>query len=132
MRYDIVVLGSGPAGLSAAVAARGRNKSVLVVGNRWQDSPLARAECVDNYLGLPSMTGAELMDRFTRHAEESGANLVTGTVISQFHSIRPPATEYSVLNWTSSRYFRVSGVRPGRQKSQPSSTAVQITSPIPC
>ena len=60
----------------------GRNKSVLVVGNRWQDSPLARAECVDNYLGLPSMTGAELMERFTRHAEESGANLVTGKVIS--------------------------------------------------
>ena len=82
MRYDIVVLGSGPAGLSAAVAARGRNKSVLVVGNRWQDSPLARAECVDNYLGLPSMTGAELMERSTRHAEESGANLVTGKVIS--------------------------------------------------
>ena len=82
MYYDIVVLGSGPAGLSAAVAARGRNKSVLVVGNRWQDSPLARAECVDNYLGLPSMTGAELMERFTRHAEESGANLVVGKVIS--------------------------------------------------
>ena len=82
MRYDIVVLGSGPAGLSAAVAARGRNKSVLVVGNRWQDSPLARAECVDHYLGLPSMTGAELMERFTRHAEESGANLVVGKVIS--------------------------------------------------
>ena len=82
MRYDIVILGSGPAGLSAAVAARGRNKSVLVVGNRWQDSPLARAECVDNYLGLPSMTGAELMERFTRHAEESGANLVNGKVIS--------------------------------------------------
>ena len=57
MRYDIVILGSGPAGLSAAVAARGRNKSVLVVGNRWQDSPLARAECVANYLGLPYMTG---------------------------------------------------------------------------
>ena len=82
MYYDIVVLGSGPAGLSAAVAARGRNKSVLVVGNRWQDSPLARAECVDNYLGLPSMTGAELMERFTRHAEDSGANLVVGKVIS--------------------------------------------------
>ena len=82
MRYDIVILGSGPAGLSAAVTARGRNKSVLVVGNRWQDSPLARAECVDNYLGLPSMTGAELMERFTRHAEESGASLVTGKVIS--------------------------------------------------
>ena len=41
MRYDILVLGGGPAGLAAAVAARGRDKSVLVVGNRWQDSPLA-------------------------------------------------------------------------------------------
>lgn len=54
MRYDIIVLGGGPAGLSAAVAARGRNKSVLVVGNRWQDSPLARAERVDNYLACPA------------------------------------------------------------------------------
>ena len=80
--YDVIVLGSGPAGLSAAVAARGRNKSVLVVGNRWQDSPLARAERVDNYLGLPSLTGAELLERFSRHAEESGANLVVGKVLS--------------------------------------------------
>ena len=37
MGHDIIVLGSGPAGLAAAVAARGRNKSVLVIGNRWQD-----------------------------------------------------------------------------------------------
>ena len=37
--YDIIILGSGPAGLAAAVAARGRDKSVLVIGNRWQDSP---------------------------------------------------------------------------------------------
>ena len=80
--YDVIVLGSGPAGLSAAVAARGRNKSVLVVGNRWQDSPLAWAERVDNYLGLPSLTGAELLERFSRHAEESGANLVVGKVLS--------------------------------------------------
>ncbi len=82
MRYDIVVLGSGPAGLSAAVAARGRNKSVLVVGNRWQDSPLARAERVDNYLGLPGVTGMELLEQFRRHAEELGADFVLGRVIS--------------------------------------------------
>ena len=82
MTYDIIVLGSGPAGLSAAVTARGRNKSVLVVGNRWQDSPLARAERVDNYLGMPGLTGAEMMEQFHRHAQEMGAEFVTGRVIS--------------------------------------------------
>lgn len=82
MSHDILVLGSGPAGLAAAVAARGRGKSVLVIGNRWQDSPLARAERVDNYLGLPGVTGMELLEQFRRHAEELGADFVLGRVIS--------------------------------------------------
>lgn len=82
MKYDIIVLGSGPAGLSAAVTARGRNKSVLVIGNRWQDSPLARAERVDNYLGMPGMTGMEMLEAFQRHAQEIGVEMVTGKVLS--------------------------------------------------
>lgn len=82
MKYDIIVLGSGSAGLSAAVTARGRNKSVLVIGNRWQDSPLARAERVDNYLGMPGMTGMEMLEAFQRHAQEMGVEMVTGKVLS--------------------------------------------------
>ena len=80
--YDIIILGSGPAGLAAAVAARGRDKSVLVIGNRWQDSPLARAELVDNYLGLPGRTGRELLQAFYSHAQETGAEFVVGKAIS--------------------------------------------------
>ena len=82
MAYDLIVLGSGPAGLAAAVAARGRNRSVLVIGNRWQDSPLAKAERVDNYPGLPSLTGVELLEKFYRHAVEAGAEFVVGRAIS--------------------------------------------------
>lgn len=82
MSYDVIVLGAGPAGLAAAVAARGRDKQVLVVGNRWQDSPLARAEKVDNYLGLPGLTGAEMLERFQDHALNMGVELVTGRVLS--------------------------------------------------
>ena len=78
MAWDIIVLGSGPAGLAAAVAARGRNKSVLVIGNRWQDSPLAKAERVDNYPGLPGRTGLEMLEEFHRHALELGAEIVVG------------------------------------------------------
>ena len=82
MEYDIVILGSGPAGLSAAVAARSRNKSVLVIGNPMEDSPLARAERIDNYLGLPGLTGLELLRVMKKHTEEMGAQFVTGRVIS--------------------------------------------------
>lgn len=82
MSYDILVLGSGPAGLAAAVAARGRGKSVLVIGNRWQDSPLARAERVDNYLGLPAGSGSDLLAQFYDHAVKAGADFVTGRAVS--------------------------------------------------
>ena len=82
MKYDLIVLGSGPAGLAAAIAARGRNKTALVIGNRWQDSPLARAEKIDNYLGLPGCTGYELLEHFQRHAVSAGVEFVTGRAIS--------------------------------------------------
>ena len=82
MIYDILILGSGPAGLAAAIAARGRNKSVLVIGNPWQDSPLARAERVDNYPGLPGRTGLELLEELFRHAQALGTEFAVGRVLS--------------------------------------------------
>lgn len=82
MTYDLIVLGCGPAGLAAAVGALGRGKTVLVLGNSWKDSPLAKAERVDNYLGLPGRTGMELMQEFYEHAKAMGAQFVEGRVIS--------------------------------------------------
>ena len=74
MVYDIIVLGSGPAGLAASVAARGRDKSVLVIGNRWRDSPLAKAERVDNYPGFDQgIDGYALGENMRRGAERFGA-----------------------------------------------------------
>ena len=82
MTYDLLVLGTGPAGLSAAVTARGRGKSVLVMGALPQDSPLARAPEIDNYLGLPGMSGGEMLARFEEHARRAGAEFVRGRVVS--------------------------------------------------
>lgn len=82
MAYDLIVLGSGPAGLAAALGARGRGKSVLVIGNRWQDSPLAKAELVDNYLGTPGVTGAEMLAAFTDQVAQAGADFVVGRAVS--------------------------------------------------
>ena len=91
MSYDILVIGGGPAGLSAAVNARARGRSVLVVSNPLKENPLWPAERVDNYPGLPGVSGAELLKELRRHAEQAGAEFVTGRALS---SVRMPEDWY--------------------------------------
>ena len=80
--YDIAVIGGGPAGLSAAVNARARNKSVLVVTNDYRESPLYKAEWVDNYLGMPGRTGPELLEAYHSHAEAMGPVFRAGRALN--------------------------------------------------
>ncbi len=80
--HDIVIIGGGPAGLSAAINARARGKSVLVVTNDYHDSPLYRAKKVDNYLGMPGETGAQLMDTYWAHAQSMGTEFRDGRVLT--------------------------------------------------
>ena len=91
MSCDILVIGGGPAGLSAAVNARARGRSVLVVSNPLEENPLWPAERVDNYPGLPGVSGAELLRTLRRHAERAGAEFLTGRVLS---SVRMPDAWY--------------------------------------
>lgn len=86
MSYDVLVIGGGPAGLSAAVNVRARGKSVLVVSNPPEESPLWRAEMVENHLGMPHRSGAEMLTEFRRHAGAAGAEFRTGKVLSTVRS----------------------------------------------
>lgn len=80
--YDILIVGGGPAGLSAAVAAQSRGKRCLVISNPWERNPLSKAPQIHNYLGMPGVTGREMMEQFQRHALELGAELRVGRVLS--------------------------------------------------
>lgn len=80
--YDVLVIGGGPAGLSAAVNVRARGRSVLVVSNPLEENPLWPAQRVDNYLGLPGLSGRELLTAMRRHAEDAGADFREGKVLS--------------------------------------------------
>lgn len=82
MAFDVLVIGGGPAGLSAALNVRARGGSALVISNPPEENPLWRAERVENHLGMPGMTGAELLTAFRRHAEAAGVELRTGKVLS--------------------------------------------------
>lgn len=78
--YDIVIVGKGPAGLSCAMTARMRGLSALVVGPQNSTSWLARTERIDNYPGLPAVSGAALLAAFAAQATELGAEQRTGMV----------------------------------------------------
>lgn len=85
MSYDVLIIGGGPAGLSAAINVRARGRSVLVVSNPMEDSPLWRAEVIQNYLGLPGVTGPEMLETFHRHAVESGVEFREGKALTSMY-----------------------------------------------
>ncbi len=67
--YDSIVIGSGPAGLSAAVYAKRANVSVAVVEKEYEGTgQIAESGNVNNYLGLPNSNGYELGEKFREHA----------------------------------------------------------------
>jgi thioredoxin reductase (NADPH) len=78
--YDIAIIGGGPAGLSAAVNARARGKSAAVFTKGPETSALWKAARIDNHLGLSGVTGREMMERFSRHAADAGADITLGSV----------------------------------------------------
>lgn len=87
--YDLAVLGCGPAGLSAAVNATIRNKKVVVVGAEVCSPPLHKAQKINNYLGMPDVSGGELLDRFVQHARQIDIEILNSkaTSISELNGL---------------------------------------------
>ncbi len=91
-RYDVVIIGGGPAGLSAAIYAARSLLDTVVISKDFGGQVLD-AHLVENYPGFPSITGAELMARFREHAEKFGAELVQAEV----KEIRRENNEFVVI-----------------------------------
>lgn len=82
MNYDLLIVGAGPAGLTAAIHARARNKSVLAISNAPLSSPLCKAPAMANYPGLPGVTGRELVEGLVKQAKDLGAEFRQGRALS--------------------------------------------------
>ena len=68
-RCDIAIIGTGPAGLEAAITAKIRNKKILLFGSRDLSSKVEKAHTIQNYLGLPAISGEELQAAFASHLQ---------------------------------------------------------------
>ena len=73
--YDLLIIGSGPAGISAALSARARNLDFLWFGSRALSPKITKAERVMNYPGLPAVAGPEMRDAFLRQIDGLGIEI---------------------------------------------------------
>ncbi len=73
--YDIIIVGAGPAGLTAAIYARRAEKSVLVIEKDAFGGQMASSPCIENYPAFESVSGAELADRMVSQALALGAEI---------------------------------------------------------
>ena len=79
--YDTIIIGSGPAGLSAAVYAKRAALNVIVIEKEYCGTgQIAESERVDNYLGLYGDNGFDMGEKFRAHAKALGAEFYEGDV----------------------------------------------------
>ena len=81
--YDLIIIGSGPAGLSAAVYGKRAGLDLLVLEkNPMSGGQVLNTYEVDNYLGMPGMDGFDMGTRFREHADRLGVEFQETTVLS--------------------------------------------------
>lgn len=114
--YDSVIIGSGPAGLSAAIyASRAMLHAVVVEREPMGVGQIAESGGVDNYPGLPDCTGYELGERMRAHAVSLGADIREGNVIQ----LAPTSDGWRIFlehgeQWESRTVIYAAGASPRR------------------
>lgn len=81
MIYDVIIIGSGPAGLTAAIyAKRARLETLVIEKQPMSGGQILNTYEVDNYPGLPGIGGFDMGQKFRAHADGLGAEFVTADV----------------------------------------------------
>ena len=76
MVYDLIIIGGGPAGLSAAIYALRARLNIVLIEKMAVGGQIALTDNIENYPGFPSLSGAELMQKFEEHAAGLGLKII--------------------------------------------------------
>jgi thioredoxin reductase (NADPH) len=114
-RFEIAILGAGPAGVSAAITAAQRGKKPLLLGEAKLSDKLLKAAEIRNYPGLPSISGADLAAAFRRHLQDMGLSVTPGRASAVYQM-----GDYYAIQTTDNEMYEATavilatGVTPGR------------------
>lgn len=73
--YDLIIIGGGPAGLTAGIYAQRAKLKTLLLEKEFVGGQIAVSDVIENYPGFPSISGAGLMEKFEEHAKGFGLEI---------------------------------------------------------
>ncbi|MGV3464622.1 MAG: thioredoxin-disulfide reductase [Heyndrickxia sp.] len=120
--YDLVIIGAGPAGMTAAVYASRANLSTLMIERGVPGGQMANTEEVENYPGYDSILGPELSNKMFEHAKKFGAEYAYGDIKEivdgeEYKTLKAGSKEYktrAIIIATGAEYKKI-GV-PGEKE----------------
>ena len=80
--YDVIIIGGGPAGLTAGIYAQRARLKTLLLEKEVIGGQIAVTDVIENYPGFPSISGADLMEKFEGHARGLGLEIKLADVIA--------------------------------------------------
>ena len=104
-RYDIAIIGTGPAGISSALTAKQRNKNVILFGPATLSDKVRKAERINNYPGLVSVSGEEMQKAFLAHLESADISIIPEKI-----TLIMPMGDYFMLQSSANEIYEASAV----------------------
>lgn len=83
--YDIIIIGAGPAGLSAAIYSARKKLSTLVLTGETSGQ-IVSAHLIENYLGIPEVSGVELTEKFLAHVKKFDIQIKEGVEVEKIEA----------------------------------------------
>lgn len=113
-RYDIAIVGTGPAGVSAALTAKNRNKNILLIGRKDLSNKVIKSHKILNYPGLPDITGEELVLAMREHLAQMDIEITEEQVTNVYAMGDYFALQCAKEMYEASAVILATGVMPGK------------------
>ena len=78
--YDLIIIGAGPAGMTASIYASRANMTVLMLERKYPGGQMLATEEIENYSGYEMVTGPELSEKMFEHSKKFGTEFAFGNI----------------------------------------------------